>query len=77
LDTVFIYQLDFVTPGISPLWASFLKQILQSPKSLKNPLGLPHSLHLLRYFTAYFIGFLIFATHAVVAMLTPEFRSTF
>jgi hypothetical protein len=41
------YQLDFTTPGISPLDASSLKHILHSWKRLINPLGRPQSLHLL------------------------------
>lgn len=36
------YQLDLVTPGRFPSDASFLKQILQIPAFLINPLGLPH-----------------------------------
>ena len=42
----FNYQDDFVTPGISPLLANSLKQILHNPKSLIKPLLLPHLKHL-------------------------------
>jgi hypothetical protein len=35
------YQLAFITPGISPLSASSLKQIRHNPKSRINPRGLP------------------------------------
>ena len=35
------YQLAFVTPGISPMSASSLKQILHNPNFRKYPLGLP------------------------------------
>src|SRR3989338_6605266 len=36
------HQLDFLTPGISPLLANSLKQILQSPNFLIKPCLLPH-----------------------------------
>lgn len=36
------YQLDLVTPGISPARASFLKQIRQSVNRLMNARGRPH-----------------------------------
>jgi len=36
------YQLDFLIPGISPLFANSLKQILQIPNFLMYPLLLPH-----------------------------------
>jgi hypothetical protein len=41
------YQLDLVTPVISPLDASLRKQILQMPNFLINALGRPQSGHLL------------------------------
>jgi len=41
------YQLDLVTPVISPLDASLRKQILQIPNFLINALGRPQSGHLL------------------------------
>jgi hypothetical protein len=41
--TVFLfYQLDFVTPGISPLFANSLKHILHNPKARIKPCLLPH-----------------------------------
>ena len=46
------YQLAFVTPGNKPWCAIFLKQILQRPKSLWYPCGLPQMLHLLCNLTA-------------------------
>jgi hypothetical protein len=39
------YQLDFMTPGISPLRAMLRKQIRQIPNFLKNALGLPQMGH--------------------------------
>jgi len=36
------YQDDFLTPGISPLFANSLKHILHNPKALIKPLLLPH-----------------------------------
>jgi len=41
------YQLDFVTPGIMPSFASFLKQILHILNFRKYPRDLPQSGHLL------------------------------
>jgi len=37
-----LHQDDFVIPGISPLLAISLKQILHKPKSLIKPLPRPH-----------------------------------
>jgi hypothetical protein len=42
-----IYQLDLVTPVISPLDASLRKQILQTPNFRMNALGRPQRGHLL------------------------------
>jgi hypothetical protein len=39
------YQLALRTPGISPLWARFLKHILHIPKRRKKPRGLPQIPH--------------------------------
>jgi hypothetical protein len=39
------YQLDLITPGISPLKAKVLKQILQTPNFLKKALLLPQIGH--------------------------------
>src|SRR5699024_11204860 len=41
------YQLAFLTPGISPLFASSLTHIRQIPYFLKTECGLPQILHLL------------------------------
>jgi hypothetical protein len=54
---ILIYQLDFVTPVISPLDASLRKQILQTPNFLMNALGRPQSGHLL-YLRTENLGFL-------------------
>jgi hypothetical protein len=65
-----IYQLDLVTPGSFPSEASFLKQILQIPAFLINPLGLPHKGHLL-YARVENFGFLCaFAIKAFLAKLS-------
>jgi len=42
-----IYQLLFLTPGISPLFAISLKQILHNPNFLIKALFFPHLKHLL------------------------------
>jgi len=47
LPLLLAYQLDLMTPGISPCKAKFLKQILQIPNFLKKPLLLPQIGHLL------------------------------
>ena len=39
------YQLDFLTPGISPLFASSRKQIRQRSNILMNPRFRPHRKH--------------------------------
>jgi hypothetical protein len=39
------YQLDLITPGISPWEAMFLKQIRHMPNFLIKPRGLPHRGH--------------------------------
>jgi len=52
-----LYQLDLVTPVISPLDASLRKQILQTPNFLMNALGRPQRGHLL-YFRAENFAFL-------------------
>jgi hypothetical protein len=51
------YQLDLVTPVISPLEASLRKQILQIPNFLINARGRPQRGHLLYLRTENF-GFL-------------------
>jgi hypothetical protein len=40
-----VYQLAFTTPGISPLSAISLKQILHRPKRRRYPRWRPHRLH--------------------------------
>jgi hypothetical protein len=40
-----VYQLAFTTPGISPLSAICLKQILHRPKRRRYPRWRPHRLH--------------------------------
>jgi len=57
-----------VTPGISPLLASSLKQILQSPNFLIYPLLLPHLKHLLIILEENFGFFIAFAICDVFAM---------
>jgi hypothetical protein len=44
---IIFYQLDLITPGISPRKAILRKHILQIPNFLKNALGLPQMGHLL------------------------------
>jgi len=43
---LYFYQLDFLIPGISPLFANSLKHILHILKSLIYALLLPHRQHL-------------------------------
>ena len=43
LFPAFRYQLDFTTPGISPLSASARKHKRQMPNLRRNPRGRPHS----------------------------------
>lgn len=58
------HQLDFTTPGISPLSARVLKHIRHNPNSLKKPLGLPQILHLLYFLTLNFGSlFALFIKH--------------
>jgi hypothetical protein len=52
IDT--LYQLAFVTPGISPRCASSLKQILHKPNLRKYPCGLPQRLQRLYPRVLYF-----------------------
>jgi hypothetical protein len=48
------YQLDFVTPGSLPVFASSRKQIRQTPNFRMYARGRPHSLHRLRCRTSNF-----------------------
>jgi len=50
------YQEDFLTPGISPLFANSLKHILHSPNALIKPCRLPH-LKQRRIFLDGYLGF--------------------
>jgi hypothetical protein len=62
------YQEDFLIPGISPLLAISLKQILHNPNFLIKALFLPHLKHLLTIRDEYFGFFLDFAFCASVAI---------
>jgi hypothetical protein len=67
------YQLDLVTPVISPLDASLRKQILQTPNFLMNALGRPQRGHLLYFRTANFALRCDFAIMDFLAKLTSKF----
>lgn len=67
------YQLDFVIPGISPLLANSLKQILQRPNFLINPLLRPHLKQRLIILELYFGFFFDFAIWAVVVIVECYF----
>ena len=66
------YQLDLVTPVISPLNANFLKQILQIPYFLINDLGRPHRGHRLYFRTANFGSRWAFAIMDFLAKSTSK-----
>jgi hypothetical protein len=51
---LFSYQLDFVTPGISPSLASFLKQRRHISYFRKKPRGLPQILQRFTFRVLYF-----------------------
>jgi hypothetical protein len=68
-----IYQLDLVTPVISPLDASLRKQIRQTPNFLMNPLGRPQRGHLLYLRTANFALRCDFAIMDFLAKPTSKF----
>ncbi len=77
LLNLYDYQLDLVTPGSLPSDASVLKQILQIPAFLINPLGLPHKGHLL-YERTENLGFLCaFTIKAFLAKLSSLRSSIF
>ena len=63
------YHDDFLIPGISPLLANSLKQILQRPKALINPCLLPHLKHLLIFLDGYFGFTFAFASCDTFAMV--------
>jgi hypothetical protein len=56
-----VYQLAFVTPGISPCSASSRKQIRQTPNLRRYARERPHRLHRLYDLTLNFGGFFAFA----------------
>jgi hypothetical protein len=67
-DTLILvsYQLDFVTPGISPSLASFLKQRRHISYFRKKPLGLPQ---ILQRFTFRVLYFGVLFALAIIAFL--------
>jgi hypothetical protein len=66
-----LYQLDFVTPGISPASAKFRKQMRQSWNFLRIPRGRPQRRQRLCARTRY-LGFrLAFAFKHVLATVAP------
>lgn len=67
------YQLALTTPGISPLDASSLKQILQSWKRRMKPRGLPQSLHRLYFLALNFCGLEHFTISDVFAIFFKSF----
>jgi hypothetical protein len=68
------YQLDFVTPGISPASASSLKHRRQSWNFLRYPRGRPHRWQRW-YARALNLGLLLaLAIKQVLATITPLFR---
>jgi hypothetical protein len=68
-----IYQLDLVTPVISPLEASLRKQILQTPNFLMNALGRPQRGHLLYFRTENFGFRCAFAMMDFLAKTTSKY----
>jgi len=46
LKSIVFYQLDLITPGISPFKAMLRKHMRQRPNFLKKALGLPQIGHL-------------------------------
>ncbi len=75
VDSLFYYQLDFVTPGISPLFANSLKHILHNPNALINPLLLPHLKHLLTSLVENFGFFFADAICEVLAILIKRINT--
>jgi hypothetical protein len=65
---VFLYQLAFVTPGISPASASFRKQMRHKENLRKKPRGRPQLLQRFRSRILNFGFFSSFAIFAVVAI---------
>jgi hypothetical protein len=66
---MFIYQLDFLTPGIIPSLAYSRKQILQRPKSRIKPRFLPHLKHRLTMRVENFGFFFALAIVDVLAII--------
>lgn len=69
----FSYQLDFLTPGISPLYANSLKQIRQIPNFFITECGRPHLLQRVYSCTLNFLGLLCFTTILFLANFIPPF----
>jgi len=65
------YQLDFMTPGSSPLRAKFLKQILHMSNFPMKPLGLPQITHLFLALVTNLTGFRNFSIMLFLAMRPP------
>jgi hypothetical protein len=62
------YQLDFVTPGISPSFANFLKQSRHISNFRRKPLWRPHIRHRFTFLVLYFgvlCAFIIIAFLAI------------
>jgi hypothetical protein len=72
-DTLILYsyQLDFVTPGISPSLASFLKQRRHISNFRKKPRGLPQILQRFTFRVLYFGVLRAFAIIALRAIVPP------
>jgi len=68
---LFSYQLDFVTPGISPSLASFLKQRRHISYFRKKPRGLPQILQRFTFRVLYFGVLCAFIIIAFRAILPP------
>ncbi len=74
---LFFYQLDLLTPGISPFSASDRKHKRQTPNLRRKPLGRPHSwqrlcLRLLNFgFRASFTRFAVVAINSRLSPYAP------
>jgi hypothetical protein len=68
---LFSYQLDFVTPGISPSLASFRKQRRHISYFRKKPRGLPQILQRFTLRVLYFGVLLALIIIALRAIVTP------
>lgn len=65
------YQLDLVTPGISPLDAILRKQIRHSENFRRYARGLPQTRQRFRALTLYFGSLFAFSIKAVLAIPSP------